>query len=218
MDRIQEARQVITEAEQKLRKLIEEGLEDHRYDEVAVIARLAEEITLLLKNRSSITTKPHITGGSSIKQNAINRLQTTATPSRSSAKPKSSRNSKAGSNSRKYPRFERDHDRLIKIGWSKKTKKEYEHRAPKEIVIAFVQHIVSNVGVGELFEVEQILPIHDSTGTDVPAYQVYLSLAWLRDASVINKKGRDGYVLMTSDLNESAFSALWTALPVQSML
>jgi hypothetical protein len=115
-----------------------------------------------------------------------------------------------------YPRFHRDGDRLVKTGWSKKNRESYEHRAPRGTVIAFVRHLVSRVGAGEVFGIEGLLPVPDVSNGEVPAYQVYLTLAWLRTVGAIEKKGRDGYRLVSDGLAEKRLDEYWSQLPEHS--
>ena len=48
---------------------------------------------------------------------------------------------------------------------------------------------------------EDVLPLHDEEHAEIPSYQVYLSLAWLREIRAVAQHGRDGYsVRSPSDL------------------
>lgn len=117
-----------------------------------------------------------------------------------------------------YPRFERDGDRLVKIGWSKKNKEAYEHRAPREAVDAFVRHLASHVAPGKVFAMEDVMPVPDpGTGVDLPAYQAYLVLAWLRHVGAVEKKGKDGYVLRNGMLTGGKFEVFWSDITPRSM-
>ncbi|MCA9305050.1 MAG: hypothetical protein KDA16_00830 [Phycisphaerales bacterium] len=119
---------------------------------------------------------------------------------------------------RDYPRFERDDDKLVKVGWSKKHREEYEHRAPRDAVNAFVRHLGSAVSEGHLFIVENLMPVLGVNGDDeVPAYQVYLTLKWLQDVGAVEKKGRDGYVLRNGALSSSGIDEYWAALPARKV-
>jgi hypothetical protein len=100
--------------------------------------------------------------------------------------------------------------------WSKKSKKEYEHRVPKEIVLTFVRHLGQTIPAGTVFDVEGLLPVQDLSGDEIPAYQVYVTLAWLRDAGVVEKKGRDGYVLREGSVVNGGIEDLWQSLPARS--
>ena len=204
MDTPQEIREILHGAERSLRTLMEACIKDQRYGDVAEVARAAERVSRLLSNGSLTGTHAAAT-------------TTRQSSARTTRRNNGGMGSGNGKSKRVYPRFERDGDKLVKIGWSKKNKSTYEHRAPKEAVVSFVRHLTSSGAPGEVFAVDDLLPVPDvANDCEVPTYQVYLSLAWLRDAGVINKKGRDGYVLMAPNLDESEFGVLWAALPAQT--
>jgi len=116
----------------------------------------------------------------------------------------------------KYPRFERDGDKLVKVGWSKKKREQYEHRAPYEVVLACARHLASHALAGKVFAMENLLPVPDASGGEIPAYQAYLTLAWLRQAGAVEKKGRDGYVLRDESLAGDGFDKLWASLSARA--
>jgi hypothetical protein len=43
-----------------------------------------------------------------------------------------------------------------------------------------------------------------------------MTLAWLRDLGLVQKKGRDGYVLRDSRIDGDAFNELWEHVPNRS--
>jgi hypothetical protein len=117
---------------------------------------------------------------------------------------------------RDYPRFKRDGDRLIKVAWSKRDRDEYEHRAPGRVVQMLVDTIRKKKGDGRIFEATDVMPIKDpSTRQEVPSYQSYLALAWLRHEGLVTKKGRDRYMLKAAATPER-IGELWEALPTDS--
>lgn len=198
MTTVQKAKTVLLEAEAALRKLMEEGIRDHRYSEVAEVAALANALMAILIPANA--DQPYSTAPtSSATAPALTRI---SEPSRARRQAKPA-----------FPRFERDGDKLVKVGWSKKHKDEYEHRAPREAVASIARHLVSHVKVGHVFEVEDILPVLDSASSEIPAYQVYLTMAWLREAGSVEKKGRDGHVLRDASIASTGFDKLWEAIP-----
>lgn len=201
MGTIQDARKLLAATEESLRGLIERALHEQRYGDVADIAGLADGVARLLNGRPDSTS-----------------ISTTAPPGSSAARtpPKRRGNPKPKPDKLSYPRFERDGDRLVKIGWSKKNRESYEHRAPREAFVAFVRHLCSTIKCDTLFMVEDILPVPDlANSQEVPAYQVYLFIAWLRHLGALEKRGRDGYVLSPSILADGAQDALWSSLPIR---
>ena len=204
MGTVNEARQVLVVAEGRLRQLIERGVREQRYGEVAEIAGLAQGVAALLQGRAPVLSTSFPVVSAERRQRGGPGV---AVPSRESV----ARSGKPG-----YPRFERDGDKLVKVGWSKKNKAAYEHRAPREAVVAFSRHLSRSVQEGKLFAVEDLLPVPDpATSGELPAYQVYLVLAWLRHVGAIDKRGRDGYVLRRSGLSDAILDEHWERLPVR---
>src|SRR6266567_3543667 len=122
MDTIQDARRVLSATEASLRQLIEQGLKEQRYSEIVEIAKLADGVARLLHTpQAAFASPPEITANATSLPSPISRA--------SSAKRIPTK--------RDYPRFERDGDRLVKIGWSKRRKGLYEHRASRQAVVAF---------------------------------------------------------------------------------
>lgn len=204
MSTIQAARTLLRQTESTLRQLIEAALRDQRYVDVAEMAALADGLSRLVDPASARPVPEE-------------RHAPTPAESRSSAAvsvPKRSKSSRKTSTKRTgYPRFVRDGERLVKIGWSKKNKSEYEHRVPRSAVDAFLGKLTSAVKPGRVFEVEGLLPVTDQAGEEVPAYQVYVTLAWLRNVGVVAKKGRDGYVIEDAEATKSGAQAQWQELP-----
>ena len=118
-----------------------------------------------------------------------------------------------------YPKFLADGDYLKKIGWSKRKGVEYEQRAHKCVV----DHLLQRIGdhPKERFQMDEVLPVYDpDAGQEIPSYQVYLALAWLRSANLAQKHGNEGYSLTEryTDNNQGgvgAVEAAWRDLPVQ---
>ena len=202
MGTIQDAKRILVDTEVGLRQLIEQGLREQRYGDVAEIAALAEALSHLQKTHGGLPV-----GGAEPK----------GAPSAPSTDHPSIDRPRANAGKVGYPRFEREGDKLVKIGWSKKNKSAYEHRAPREVVIAFARHLASSVGEGKVFAVEDLTPVPDvANGGEVPAYQVYLTLAWFRSTGVVEKKGRDGYVLCHGALAGGRLDKLWASLPARA--
>jgi len=175
---------------------MERALREQRYSEVAQIAQLAEGITKLLAGRAVAGS---VDGGTSPTSREVMQKQPLSSTSKKTRR----------TGERDYPRFEREGDRLIKVGWSKKNKAEYEHRASFGTVIAFAKHLATHASEGEVFAMENLLPVQDEEGQEIPDYQAYLTLAWLRHAGVVRKKGRDGYVLRSGSSIVERIHELW---------
>lgn len=102
---------------------------------------------------------------------------------------------------------------MVKIGWSKHDRKTYEHRAPRRVLDAFVQAVVRAGAGGERFAMGGILPLKDTVNSsDIPDYQAYLTLAWLRDSGLLAQHGRQGYSLLPDTELPREAARLWAAL------
>ena len=133
-----------------------------------------------------------------------------AAPDRPSRRAKASDKYKGAAG--KYPIFYRDGDTLVKVGWSKSQNGEYEHRAPRRAAEALVKAVAAG-GHGQLFGMDAVLPLSDAAGEDLPSYQVYLALAWLRDQNAVTRHGRDGYALDPTYKDATKIQELWDKLP-----
>lgn len=111
-----------------------------------------------------------------------------------------------------YPKFFRRGEELVKVGWSKKERKEYTHRAPRSAVDATAAAVARVGANGKLFNGDALLPLKDAGGEAVPDYQVYVSLAWLKEMGVVEQRGvRTGYTLADGSPG-AAIGAAWAAL------
>jgi len=97
------------------------------------------------------------------------------------------------SSRKKYPEFEMVDDVLVKIGWSKTERREYRHKAPVALVHEVAGMFDDASGQGSSFRMEDVLPMNGSSGEEVPAYQVYLVLAWFRNEGFVSRNGRSEY-------------------------
>lgn len=192
--------EILRHAENQMRELMREALADGRYADVAQIAQTADALARLLQTES-IETEPNL---------PVERLFHGAAsphPSKAAATPR---------HKRAYPRFEREADKLVKIAWSKRDRKEYEHKAPQFVIDSLITSIQNSKGVGAKFVPAEVFPLkHPKSKKEVPSYQSYLAMAWLVHEGVIVKYGRDGYVLKPTAATNDRISSLWSALPAR---
>lgn len=201
----EQAYAILADAKTALRAIIERELDAGRYGDVAKVARIAECVAELADYPPEPATPEKAVHGPTPR--SAGRSDRTARSSAGRRSPKKSAN---------YPRFERSGDMLVKIGWSKKGRTEYEHRAPCEAARRFAQVLGAAVGDGKTFAMENLLPVQDAAGEELPNYQIYLTLAWLRDLGIVEKKGREGYVLTRPLLDGAAFDRLWNQVPLRA--
>ncbi|NOX51989.1 MAG: hypothetical protein GXP16_15845 [Gammaproteobacteria bacterium] len=180
---------------------MQKALEQQKYADVAEIARITDAVSkILAQSKAAIL--------SIAEQRTIEFSKPTGVPERKQAKSKSGRQKKVS-----YPKFIKDGERLIKVGWSKKNRKEYEHRVPFSAAMFFARYLVESVEPGKLFQVDEILPVSDAEGHEIPSYQVYVTLAWLISTGSVEKKGRDGYFVAPGRLTIQTINDSWDKLP-----
>jgi hypothetical protein len=93
------------------------------------------------------------------------------------------------------PRIEIRKGSLFRIGWSRKQRSTYEHKVPHPAFETIVNTMsaLAREGNGP-FTAEAIIEKIGATKEDaIPAYQVYVVLAALREWNIITQVGREGY-------------------------
>jgi len=110
------------------------------------------------------------------------------------------------------PRIEIRKGSLIRIGWSRKQKEEYEHKVPRKAFDTIVNTMsaLAREGSGPFMAETIIEKICATTDDTMPAYQVYVVLAALRERNLITQVGREGYNIPL-DVAEKAQN-IWTEL------
>jgi hypothetical protein len=209
MSTIQEALAVVRTAEEQLRNLMQVALKQKDYEAVGGLARIANDL-------SDVALRIGEPSGAIM--TASSTTATSTAPKLKKPRAQRSKKTPAKGAGSKYPQFARDGERLVKVGWSKKRREEYEHRAPKGAVVALARHLASTIPAGNVFAIEDIAPVEDGAGNEIPSYQIYLTLAWFRGAGVVEKKGRDGHSLIEGSLSNGAIDALWAALPLREAI
>lgn len=143
----------------------------------------------------------------------VEAANTTTTPAPASAKrslavdrPAAARKPKKAD----YPKFFRDGDSLVKVGWSKSEGAEYEHKCPKRVLDALVREFARVAGPGKRFVMANLLPLRDPAGgEELPGYQAYVGLAFLRQAGLVQQHGRSGYSIPKPKALVADAAAAW---------
>jgi hypothetical protein len=208
MDVLGDALKILGDTEMSLRVLIERALSANQYAEVATLARIVDAVARL-RGAGDVQPSTPIRNPTGPEQASDNRRHVESISATGRSKAPRSRRTKPD----EFPRFERDGDKLVKIGWSKRDERVYEHRAPRDVVFLVSTAISTKVKPKAVFAMEQILPVNDSTGTEVPSYQAYLALAWLRSLGLVQRKGKEGYALADGALDNTKLQRLWTSVP-----
>lgn len=203
--------QILLTAGEALRALIEREVSVGNFREVAEAARLAEGLTVLIGSEyPGMRTDPNTPAGTShtgLAEKPAGAHAVAENPPQVGREPR-----EAGHGTRKYPRFARQGDKLVKIGWSKKDRRPYEHKAPSELIEVVREQLLKHAKAKGDFGMDQVLPMLDAAGRDVPSYQAYLVLAWFRALGLVEKMGKDGYRLDRGGLVDSKLRAEWNAL------
>lgn len=111
-----------------------------------------------------------------------------------------------------YPKFKVTKDTLIRIGWSKKQRREYTHKASRFVFDKTVKVMaaLAQNGAGPFLAEQIIEQANNNESETIPSYQVYLVIGLLRKAECIKQVGREGYDIPT-ELVEKA-GCKWSEL------
>ena len=102
-------------------------------------------------------------------------------------------------NRRKYPKFEVKNGALVRIGWSKKDKREYTHKVSKQVFYQTVEEMgrLAQSGAGPFMAEKIIEQVNNSEAETIPSYQIYVVIGLLRKLNCIKQIGREGYDIPT---------------------
>jgi len=196
MDLVTRGTATLNRAEDDLRKLVAEAATAGEYSHVVTLAAWARGIRDLLGDLRGASDR------------SARDLEPAAAPTK--ALLPTSRTRRLDS---EYPRFYRQGDRLIRVAWSKRDRKEYEHRASLSAISATATAISKKGANGRVFSTAEILPILDTEGEEVPAYQPYAVIALLKQAGLLDQHGRQGYSITQAENFAAAVDAVWRNLP-----
>lgn len=198
-------RSSLAKCESELQRIAAEAMSSGDYETARYGLGLAENIAVQRQRAEAGGTSANNNEGTVASKQGKTEVKAAVKQKNSRAKPAK----RTGA----YPRFIRSSDLLIKVGWSKKTRKEYQHKAPYTAVEAFAGHLLKHTRDGKPFTMEDLMPIpDDANGGELPGYQAYLVLAWMRSSDAVAKQGREGYVANHAMLGEKALSQAWEAL------
>ena len=200
MDHLKRAADVLRHAESSLRELVSKAATGGDYQNVVKIASWAQTVSDLVKKAPNATAPG-------------TPQPTVPIPARPVAKANGM--AKKASAGDTYPKFFRQGDQLVRIAWSKKEKKEYQHKAPKSTLTALARAMAEIGKDGRIFSTDDFLPISESDGTEVPAYQAYVGIALLKQTALIDQHGRQGYSIPRLGEFKDDVEAVWTKLPRQ---
>ena len=198
MDTAKQAAEVLSATERKLRELVGAAAGSGDYETAGRIMMWAKSIGALANGSHAEPSLLH-------------------DPPRAEPQAPLRRSRRTPANGQ-YPRFFRRGDQLIKIGWSKKERAEYEHKAPRRVIDSLAAAIARRSGNGKLFTVEELFPLKDPhDGSEIPAYQGYVALAWLKSTGLVKQMGRRGYSVKSVSRLPDAIVASWQQLAEASV-
>lgn len=191
----------LTKAEDLLAFLADRAINERRYEDASVLMELAASVKNASHRFMGFVGKP--------------------TALRAPATSKNSHNSEAAKTPLRrrgpaYPKFFRDGEVLVKVGWSKRQKAEYEHRTPFRVLPLLQAALSKPGGNRRRFTMDSILPLSDEVGggqMQVPSYQAYAALAWLKSIGLVVQHGRQGYSIPHPDQVAKTVEARWSGLP-----
>ena len=194
------------EAEKSLVELSAEAARNRDYDQAAVILGLAREIRAMAARLEISRRVPEVSANSA-KQSGGLRQPAEQGKGRRSASAGSRRGRRSA-----YPQFFRDGESLLKVGFSKRDA-EYVHKAPDRVLFALVEVFAKTCGRSRRFTMEEVIPqVAAAAGYDVPSYQSYLCLSWLRSLGLVEQHGRQGYSVKKASELPQQVRARWEQL------
>jgi len=210
---------ILRRCEGELRQVLQQAAESGEYDRVLEIGRWARNVAGLAAEAEDALSET----GENGRPSGISSPQTddagiSAAPAKAATKKKQSRRAsgtKKNPTRRKaggYPRFARQGDQLVKIGWSKKQKKEYQHKSPKHVAELLGKALLNDGADSRIVTADDLFPLHESDGSEIPSYQAYLCLAWLKAEGVVQQEGRQGYRATNLSKLPEILAAKWAAL------
>ncbi len=213
MDTLAKGLSILRRAEVALREVAREAAGAGDYQAIMTLAAWGQELARLSTSAGSTPQR-----GSSVSSTAVPLGGPSASPSRAEPAGRVRRRHtrdprpKGRGPGEGYPRFFRKGDLLVKVGWSKREKAQYQHKAPRDVLGAVVEALQRSSGDQDLIAIPALLPLKGPGGEEIPPYQVYVCLAWLRTLGLIEQHGREGYSVGSPGALSGDVSAAWEGL------
>lgn len=209
MDWDRRTHEIIEAAERALAELAVKAAAERDYPRATALLETAQRVSEAARLNGKVASAKQVdrtpVHGAPTRNNDDDVLSTesevAAPPMRPAKKPKP-----------QYPRFRREDTTLVKIGYSKSERATYEHRSPRNVLDRLIERIAEVGARGERFTTEQLMPLQDARGSELPSYQVYLCLAWLVSQGLIERHGRQGYTVADTTALPSAVDQAWSSL------
>jgi hypothetical protein len=203
--------EIIERAERDLRGLVGKAAEAAEYDAVERLTQWARMLRELARNGTPATQVAAPADRAGHGPDARTR---SARGVASDGQRRTTRKPAKG----QYPKFFRSAEQLVKIGWSKKDREEYEHRASRLVAELLAAAIARRAGNGRLFTTDDLFPLKNAQdGGEVPSYQAYVALAWLKALGLVKPHGRRGYSANSAANLCESVSTAWMRLSEQQV-
>lgn len=200
MKSIEQGKSALRTTEKQLRELVAKAANEGEYDAVLTLTKWASQLAGLVNGYAAKPAGNGDAGRASLQKKS---RQTKATRRRTKAVPSG------------YPKFVRLGNDLVKIGWSKKSKEEYQHRAPHGVLALLAESLRAAGANGNLVNAHDLMPLEDpETSSEIPSYQVYLCVAWLRQVGLVEQQGRQGYTVPGASDFPTLIEDCWAKLSV----
>jgi hypothetical protein len=204
METRDKAYRILIETEAALASLAAEASNARNYDAASDALELARDVKRLAERTTSTPTG--LGNGQSARSNEATR----------DASRLENRGHRSVRRLGVYPTFYRVDDYLVKVGWSKSDKSEYEHKCPKAGLLTLIDALQRAGARGRRFTMERVFSLLEVKGaSELPSYQVYVGLAWLKANGLIAQHGRQGYTLVDAQALPQSAEASWNGLPRQ---
>ncbi len=208
MDRTSQAQQILTDAEKSLHELAVLSLQEKDYQGAQTLSAMAQNLALIVKVGERVAAANGVVVEDSAGEMPTVKLGRALT------------NSSLIAAGETFPKFFRERETLVKIGYSKTDKRTYEHRSPRAVLAALVD-VLSRLGnAGDsgaaVFTAEDVMVVRSERLKGVPTYQIYSCLSFLIRHGLVRRNGRSEYLVeaRTGSLESSTESA-WSGLPAR---
>ena len=180
--------EILERAEADLASLAAQAAARQAYGEAARLLKLAEGVARLRHD-------PNGTGADPPRMNGLPAASRLRTREIKSGAKRAGRTSHGVPKADSYPMFRRDGEEIVKVGRSKAAGQTYEHRSPLAVLRRLCEAALEHADFRHQFSTEELFPLRDRDGRELPSYQGYLCLAWLRRTGLIRADGRAKYVI-----------------------
>lgn len=178
MDHLSTATKILREARNSIANLAEKAIRSQDFDTVGRLAAMAKQLDSLCSSGAESSASLQIARAIDPISNSIDN----ASPRKRSKKT--------------TPHFKRTGSDLAKVAPKKNGKGTYEHKAPKSVLDLLVGRLSIAKSNEQLVRLDEILPGKTAgEKDDIPSYQAYLCLGWLRDEGLVVQHGRRGYTI-----------------------